>query len=431
MSVLLWVPWTCPPFYLLSFILYLYTLHLPFDLPPSGVVLIPETPDTIHLRFLTSIADIAPDIWNALAGEAYPFMRHAFFQALEDSRSTTAMTGWQPYHVLVEKADDAVAIMPMFLKDNSRGEYVFDWSWADAYQRHGYDYYPKLVSAIPFTPCPGPRVCMAPGQDAAEIYRLLSVYIPRQAEKISASSWHVLFPDQDQSDAFRELGIRQRVGCQYQWFNRGYADFDDFTACFSSRKRKNMRKERQKVLDAGISFESLTGAAITPGHWKKFYLFYQSTYFVRGRAPYLTEEFFTQIGDTMADRLLLVMARKDNEYIAGALSFIGGDTLYGRYWGCTEEYQFLHFETCYYRGIDYCIEKGLARFDSGAQGEHKIQRGFEPVLTWSNHWIANPDFDQAIHRFLEDEEKYVRRFQKEAACYLPFKKEDPVRPESS
>ena len=354
-------------------------------------------------------------------------MQHAFFLALEESRSTTAMTGWQPYHAVVEKEQhgtrETVAIMPLFLKDNSRGEYVFDWSWADAYQRHGIDYYPKLVTAIPFTPCPGPRVCVAPGQDAGEIHKLLSVYVPEQAEKLKASSWHILFPDKDQCDAFRDLGIQARVGCQYQWFNRGYASFDDFTGRFSSRKRKNLRKERQKVLDAGITFDILTGADITREHWDKFYLFYQSTYFVRGRAPYLTGEFFTRIGATMPERVLLVMAKKDGEYIAGALSFIGADTLYGRYWGCTEEYHFLHFETCYYRGIDYCIQKGLQRFDSGAQGEHKIQRGFEPVLTWSNHWIANPDFDHAIHRFLKDEEQYVRRFQKEAAACLPFKEE--------
>lgn len=384
-----------------------------------------ETTETFHLRFLTSIADIEADTWNTLAGDAYPFMRHAFFLALEESRSTTAITGWQPYHAVVEKgAGDkckTVAIMPLFLKDNSRGEYVFDWSWADAYQRHGFRYYPKFVTAIPFTPCPGPRICVVPGQDRDEIYKLLSVSIPQQAEKLQASSWHVLFPDQELCEAFADLGIQSRVGCQYQWFNRGYQNFDDFLARFSSRKRKNLRRERQKVVEAGITFDILEGPDITPDLWRTFYLFYQSTYFVRGRSPYLTEEFFNRAGQTMPDNLLLVMAKKQGEYIAGALSFIGADTLFGRYWGCTEEYQFLHFETCYYRGIDYCIAKGLQRFDSGAQGEHKIQRGFEPVLTWSNHWIANPDFDHAIRRFLQDEANYIRRYQKEAVNYLPFK----------
>lgn len=386
------------------------------------------TSDSYQLRFLTSISEINAEDWDALAGKAYPFMRHGFFLALEKSSSTTAITGWQPFHVVIEKGTEEnskpVAIMPMFLKDNSRGEYVFDWSWADAYQRHGMDYYPKLVTAIPFTPCPGPRICIAPDQDADEIYRLLSVYIPQQAKKLNASSWHILFPEQHESDAFKALGIQDRIGCQYQWFNKGYCSFDDFLERFASRKRKNIRKERQKILDAGISFEKIAGPDITPLQWEKFYLFYQSTYFVRGRSPYLTDEFFIRAGEIMPENLLLILAKKEGEYIAGALSFVGEDTLYGRYWGCTEEYQFLHFETCYYQGIEYCIEKGLKRFDSGAQGEHKIQRGFEPVLTWSNHWIDNPDFDHAISRFLADEEKYIRRYQEEAFNYLPFKQND-------
>lgn len=385
--------------------------------------------ESFQLRFLTSIEAIDAQVWDTLAGNSYPFMQHAFFLALEKSNCTSAMTGWQPYHAVIEKGEGdnarAVAVMPLFLKDNSRGEYVFDWSWADAYQRHGVDYYPKFVTAIPFTPCPGPRICVAPDQDEGEILRLLSVYIPKQAEDLKVSSWHVLFPEQAQCKTLETLGIQSRMGCQYQWFNKGFSNFDDYLARFSSRKRKNIRKERQKVTDAGIEFDIIEGAHITPGLWHRFYQFYQSTYFVRGRSPYLTEEFFTRVGESMPDNLLLVMAKRNDEYIAGALSFIGSDTLYGRYWGCTEEYQFLHFETCYYRGIDYCIEKGLQRFDSGAQGEHKIQRGFEPVLTWSNHWIAHPDFNKAISNFLEDEEKYIRRYQKEAASYLPFKQENP------
>jgi predicted N-acyltransferase len=393
-------------------------------------------PETFHLHFLTSIDEVDAEQWDALAGPAYPFMKHAFFQALEHSRSTTALTGWQPFHVVIKKSaaensDDIdnnqnmVAIMPLFLKDNSSGEYVFDWSWADAYQRHGMDYYPKFVTAIPFTPCPGPRICVASDQDASEIYRLLYEAIPQQAKKLGVSSWHVLFPEKAECEALAALGVQSRVGCQYQWFNRKYNNFDDFLGHFSSRKRKNIRKERQKIRDAGIEFEFIEGAQIEPAHWDKFYLFYQGTYLVRGRPPYLTDEFFRLVAKSMPDNLLLVLAKKDGEYIAGALSFIGSDCLYGRYWGCIEEYQFLHFETCYYQGIEYCIEKGLQRFDSGAQGEHKIQRGFEPELTWSNHWIAHPEFDQAISRFLEDEEKYIRRYQKEAAQYLPFKAADP------
>lgn len=388
-----------------------------------------STAETIHLRFLASVDEVTPEAWNALAGQDYPFLQHAFFRALEESGSTTATSGWQPYHAFIETGPEdqrqPVALMPLFLKNNSRGEYVFDWSWADAYHRHGLDYYPKFVSAIPFTPCPGPRICTATGQDRDAIYRLLSTYIPEQAIKLKVSSWHVLFPEQAECKALDDLGIQQRLGCQYQWFNRDFASFDDFLGRFASRKRKNIRKERQKIVDAGIRFDVLTGHDITQAHWEQFYLFYQSTFFVRGRAPYLTESFFRLIGKSLPESLLLVMAKKDGKYIAGALSFIGADTLYGRYWGCTEEYQFLHFETCYYQGIDFCIDRGLKRFDSGAQGEHKIQRGFEPVLTWSNHWIAHPEFDQAISRFLEDEEKYIRRYQKEAANYLPFRQDCP------
>jgi len=385
--------------------------------------------NSYQLRFLTSIDGIDADTWDALAGDDYPFMQHAFFLALEQSQSTTTTTGWQPYHAVVEQGEGskakAVAIMPLFLKDNSMGEYVFDWSWADAYQRHGMDYYPKFVTAIPFTPCPGPRICVSPEQDEAEILRLLSVYIPKQAAELKVSSWHVLFPDTALCETLNDLGIQSRVGCQYQWFNDGFSDFDQFLEKFSSRKRKNIRKERQKIRDAGISFEKIHGGDITAEHWHTFYLFYQSTYFVRGRSPYLTEEFFIRIGKDLPENLLLVMAKKDDMYIAGALSFVGSDTLYGRYWGCTEAYQFLHFETCYYQGIDYCIERGIDRFDSGAQGEHKIQRGFEPVLTWSNHWIAHPDFNRAIGNFLADEEKYVRRYKEEATGALPFKQENP------
>jgi len=385
----------------------------------------PVSEATYHLRFLTSITEIDAEAWDALAGRNYPFMLHGFFLAMEKSNSTTAITGWQPYHAVIEEgpkgSSKAVAIMPLFLKDNSRGEYVFDWSWADAYHRHGKEYYPKLVTAIPFTPCPGPRVCIAPGQDADEIYRLLSVFIPQQAKKLNASSWHILFPERHECEAFNTLGIQDRIGCQYQWFNNEYQNFDCFLERFASRKRKNIRKERQKILDAEIKFERIPGHEITNEQWKQFYIFYQNTYIVRGRSAYLTEEFFIRAGDIMPDSLLLVLAKKDDAYIAGALSFVGEDTLYGRYWGCTQEYQFLHFETCYYQGIEYCIEKGLKRFDSGAQGEHKIQRGFEPVLTWSNHWIGNSDFDHAISCFLADEEKYIRRYQKEAFDYLPFK----------
>lgn len=388
-----------------------------------------KAPAQLQLHFLKSISEIDADTWNSLAGDGYPFIRHEFFLTLEESKCTTALTGWQPYHAVVEKQHQGkpliIAIMPLFIKDNSTGEYVFDWSWADAYRQHGIEYYPKFVTAIPFTPSAGPRICVHPDHDSDDIMSLLATCIPEQARKLKLSSWHVLFPEKDLSEHLHQQHIQQRLGCQYQWFNHNFTDFNQFLQRFNSRKRKNIKKERLKVFSTGINFEFVEGGAITQKHWQQFYLFYQSTYFVRGRSPYLTEDFFHRIGEAMPDSLLLVMASKEGKYIAGALSFIGDDTLYGRYWGCSEEYQFLHFETCYYQGIDYCIDRGLKRFDSGAQGEHKIQRGFEPVLTYSNHWVANPDFKQAINRFLKEEEQYIRAFLARSAEYLPFKQAAP------
>jgi len=382
---------------------------------------------TYCVRFIHSIADVDSLVWNPLTGSDYPFLQHEFLLALEQSGCTNIQTGWQPLHALVETNTEInprlIACMPLFAKTNSMGEYVFDWSWADAYQRHGIAYYPKLVTAIPFTPCAGPRICIAAGVSPETIHELLFAQIQKLAAKIRASSWHVLFPEPELAHSLSSLHLLQRAGCQYQWFNDSYACFDEFLATFSSRKRKNLRKERMNIAEQGIVFEQLEGNAINDEHWHYFYQFYQSTYLVRGRAPYLNEQFFTELGRSMPQHLLLVMARKADHYIAGALFFKGKDTLYGRYWGCTEEMQFLHFETCYYQGIDYCIAHGISRIDSGAQGEHKIQRGFKPVNTWSNHWIAHPDFSSAIAGFLQEETQHINDYLLSAAQGLPFRKD--------
>ncbi len=382
-----------------------------------------ESIPNLHITLHPAIADIDAAAWNALSGTDYPFMRHEFLAALEDSGSVGSGTGWRPMHVALregEKDGPLLAIMPMYLKTDSYGEYVFDWSWADAYQRHGMRYYPKLLTAIPFTPASGPRICFRDPAQADTLLPALVAAVQRQAVRLEVSGWHLLFPDTFLSETLLAAGLRRRTGCQYQWFNRGYRDFEDFLASFNSRKRKNVRKERQRVADAGVSFEWLEGEAITPAHWQTFYHFYASTYHVRGRLPYLNQSFFTRVGASLAEHTLLVLARKDGEIIAGALSFKGKDTLYGRYWGCGEEYQFLHFETCYYQGIDYCLKHGFNRFDSGAQGEHKIQRGFEPVHTWSNHWLAHPSFQAAVSEFLEEEHVHVERYMDRAREHLPF-----------
>jgi predicted N-acyltransferase len=376
-----------------------------------------------HVRFIDSITAVAASTWDALAGTNYPFMRHAFLAALEHTGCTTARTGWQPLHAIVESGDRIVGVMPLYAKTNSMGEYVFDWAWADAYQRHGLPYYPKLLTAIPFTPCAGPRLCSAADVDLTALVPVVQQAVLAKCEQLGASSWHVLFPQEDLRDLL--VGEKQllRTGCQYQWFNNDYADFDAYLATFASRKRKNLRKERSAVQEAGITLHTLEGAQVSVDQWEQFYEFYASTYFVRGRRPYLNTGFFLELGRRMPDQLMLVLATRADKAIAGALFFKGSDTLYGRYWGCAEDVPFLHFEACYYQGIDYCIRHGLKRMDSGAQGEHKIQRGFAPVPTWSTHWIARPDFRRAIGDYVKEEAAHIGDYMEQAADYLPFRKD--------
>lgn len=372
---------------------------------------------------MESISDVAAKDWNQLLASDYPFLQHEFLLALELSGCTTARTGWQPRHLLLkDQSGHLVALLPLYLKNNSMGEYVFDWSWADAYYQHGLNYYPKFVTSVPFTPSAGPRICIAPDVDKQQILSIIIQSIQKEAKILGVSSWHVLFPDHDYYQLLADMGLQQRLGCQYQWFNKNYESFDDFLQTFSSRKRKNLKKERKKVAESGIQFEALNGAEISLEQWQHFYRFYQNTYLIRGRSAYLNLPFFLELGRLMPEKILLVMAKKDDAYIAGALSFKDSTCLYGRFWGCDEEWQFLHFETCYYQGIDYCIQHQLQKFDSGAQGEHKIQRGFEPVETYSNHWIAHPQFSAAIGQFLVEEKKHLSQYKDLAKNNLPFKK---------
>ncbi|MGA1741014.1 MAG: GNAT family N-acetyltransferase [Pseudohongiellaceae bacterium] len=379
----------------------------------------------LKTSFLDSIAQIAPAEWNKLIGSDYPFLQHEFLLALEESACVSVRSGWKPSHLIIKNHDEKlVALMPLYLKNNSMGEYVFDWSWADAYYQHGIEYYPKYVTSVPFTPSVGPRICIAPLEDEQAVLTKIISCLQQQANSSGASSWHVLFPEKKLSDQLADLGMLQRTGCQYQWFNKNYADFESFLQSFSSRKRKNLKKERKKIQENNIQFEWLNGHEIAPEQWQSFYRFYQNTYLVRGRSAYLNLPFFLELARLMPDQILLVLAKKDDAYIAGALSFKDSNTLYGRYWGCDEEWQFLHFETCYYQGIEYCIKQGLQKFDSGAQGEHKIQRGFEPVFTFSNHWIAHPQFSAAINQFIKEENQHLSRYQKLAEKYLPYKKNE-------
>ena len=375
----------------------------------------------MEVKQINSMTQVDCVYWNRLAGVAYPFLRHEFLLALEQSGSVSGQTGWAPAHLLVMDKNELIAFMPLYLKSHSWGEYVFDHQWAQAYHQHGLDYYPKWLTAIPLTPCQGERIVIKPAADHLEIIQLLLTFIKQLSEQRGISSWHCLFPSLQQVEILQSLGLSVREGVQFHWFNQGYRDFSDFLATLSAGKRKMLKRERRRVIEQGVRLLRIAGQEVSDSQWQIFFQFYKLTYLKNGSEPYLNLAFFRQIAATMGKNLLLVLAFKDDKPIAAALSFIGADTLYGRYWGCYEEYNGLHFEACYYQGLDYCIEHGLKRFDSGAQGEHKISRGFEPITTYSAHWLKDARFAQAIDQFLAREQKSVQLYKQEAATYLPFK----------
>lgn len=378
----------------------------------------------MQYRFIQHINDIDAEQWNQVCGTTYPFLRHEFLAALENSGSLGEDRGWQPHHLLVEDGESLLAVLPLYLKTHSYGEYVFDWSWADAYHRHGYEYYPKLLSAIPFTPATGPRLAHQL-DDESQLITVVNTALQTLAKTIHASSWHLLFPCNEALPALSQLDADLRIGCQYHWFNRDYQNFDDFLARFSSRKRKVVRKERASITQQNITLKRLCGEAITADDWTFFYHCYQLTYAKRsGHGGYLTQAFFEQLHQNMPEQVLLVMAYENDQAIACALYLFDDETLYGRYWGCVSERDCLHFEACYYQGIEFCIERGLSKFDAGAQGEHKIQRGFEPVITYSLHWLQHGAFREAVRDFLKAETEGIKAYQQEAAGKLPFKAEN-------
>jgi predicted N-acyltransferase len=324
---------------------------------------------------------------------------------------------------LVLDDNKLVAFMPLYLKEHSWGEYVFDHQWAQAYQQHDLNYYPKWLTAIPFTPCQGARIVFNNAIDSLEITHLLFSFIKHLSIQHNISSWHCLFPSPTPPPLFNTLQLIIREGVQFQWLNKNYQNFDDFLQRLTTSKRKMIKRERRRVTEQGISLRRISGLDVSAVQWQIFYDFYAMTYLKKGSQPYLNLAFFQQIARTMGDQILLVLAYKDDSPIAAALNFIGKDTLYGRYWGCYDEYNNLHFETCYYQGLDYCIEQGLKRFDSGAQGEHKISRGFEPITTYSVHWIKEKRFTKAIQQFVTEEKIAVEQYKQNTTAYLPFKKE--------
>jgi predicted N-acyltransferase len=382
------------------------------------------TPDQteITVELLSSLNGIEADEWNSVSGTDYPFARYEFLHGLEITGCTTAESGWQPCHLTLRRDNTLLAVMPLYLKSHSYGEYVFDWSWSDAWRGSGLEYYPKLLTAIPFTPATGPRLCISRLVDDDQAIALMYNAVTDFARRRELSSWHILFPEEAASDALVKLGMHRRVATQFHWFNQGYTSFDDFLSTFTSRKRKSLKRERRRVVEQGINLKTLTGAEISEADWDRFYHFYQLTYAKRsGHGGYLSKEFFTHIASSMGEQMVMILAYEGENAIAGSLCFRSNDTLYGRYWGCAKEFDCLHFEACYYQGIEYCINHKLARFDPGAQGEHKIQRGFTPTPTWSNHWIADEALSQAVGDFTRREAAHVNDYKQAAAELLPFK----------
>ena len=365
-----------------------------------------------------SVGAIPKAEWDALAGGGNPFVRHDFLTALEDSGSIGPGTGWQSAPIVIEgEGGELLAAMPAFLKGHSQGEYVFDHAWADAYQRAGGEYYPKLQIAAPFTPATGPRLLFKDAEYAVPLLRAAE----QLCQGNGFSSAHATFIEPGRLPIFEQAGWMLRSDIQFHWENRGYLAFGDFLDQLASRKRKAVRKERAAAVE-GLEIVHLSGADIRESHWDAFWNFYQDTGARKWGTPYLTREAFTLLGERMGDAILMILALKDGEPIAGALNFIGGDAIYGRYWGCSEDRRFLHFELCYYQAIDAAIERGLNRVEAGAQGGHKLARGYEPVTTWSAHWIADPGFRDAVAEFLEREREGIQVDQMYLGERTPFKK---------
>jgi predicted N-acyltransferase len=379
---------------------------------------------TATLRLVGRLADVSAADWDACAGADNPFLSHAFLLALEESGSATAKTGWAPHHLVLDDANGRpVGCVPMYLKNHSQGEYVFDHGWADALERAGGRYYPKLQVAVPFTPVPGPRLLVRGDMPYEATARTLLAGCLEVARQADVSSLHMTFCTEAEWRFLGDNGLLQRTGEQFHWENRGYATFEDFLVDLAARKRKAVKKERREALENGITVEVVSGNAIGDEQWNAMYAFYQDTGGRKWGRPYLNRPFFHRLGAVMPDKVVLILARRAGRYIAGALNLKGSDTLYGRYWGCTEEHRFLHFELCYYQAIDYAIAHGLQRVEAGAQGPHKLARGYLPKTTYSAHWIRDSGFRKAVADYLVRERAAVAREIETLDLHSPFRHE--------
>lgn len=375
----------------------------------------------MQLDVVEDLSRLGPDEWNRLAGEQ-PFLRWEFLSALEQSGCVAPHAGWTPQHMTARAPDGRlVGAVPLYLKTHSYGEYVFDWSWANAYARAGRRYYPKLVAGVPFTPVTGARLLLAPDAPPETAERLLA-HAHSLVKTHKASSLHWLFTTPEQTALIESHGALARTGCQFHWTNDGYRDFDDYLAAFSAQKRNKIKRERRYVQEAGVRMEVVSGADVATRHWDAFYTFYLSTIEKYGAIAYLNRAFFALLGERLARNVVLVLARADTRYVAGALNLRDGQALYGRYWGCLADYHSLHFEACYYTPIDYCIKAGLRRFEAGAQGEHKLARGFAPASTYSVHWLDHPEFRQLVAQAVARERQGVEAYMEDRRTHLPFKR---------
>lgn len=385
-----------------------------------------------HYRthIVSSLSEIGQSAWDgllALQGEANPFLSYAFLHALHESGSACPETGWQPQYIALYDGETLAAALPLYVKGHSYGEYVFDWAWADAYQRHGLAYYPKLLSAVPFTPVAGPRLLARDDDARAALIEVLRA--TQQATEVSST--HILFPPEEHARQLREAGFLLRSGVQFHWLNRGYANFEEFLATLEQKKRKNIRAERRKVKEAGVTLRRVRGLDATDADWRFFNRCYRHTYAAHYSTPYLNLDFFQRIGRAMPENILLVIAERAGRPIAASLVIHTKDTLYGRYWGEIEHVPCLHFETAYYQPLEFCIEQGIASFEGGAQGEHKMARGFLPTRTWSAHWLAHPSFADAVERFLEREAGGIDDYMSELNERTPFRGAPPSAPEGT
>ena len=378
----------------------------------------------MKVEFINSINEINKEEWNAVINSDYPFLKYEFLVSLEKHKCVSEDRGWSPFHVIVSEENKKIAIMPMYIKTDSQGEFIFDWSWADAFYRNGVNYYPKLVCSIPYTPASGPRLSVIQEDKTTEIIESIYSALKKISEKLDFSSVHILLAEEEEIRSFSNAGFSIRSSYSFHWFNNNYKDFNNFLEDMTSRQRKNIKKERDKILQQGITMRKIKGEDITDEMLSAFYQFYQLTYLKRGMQGYLNYDFFKEIFQLIPENILLILALdKGGNYVAGALNFYDTKKLYGRYWGCFEEFDSLHFEACYYQGIEFCIDNALVAFDPGVQGEHKIKRGFCPIETFSAHWIKDSRVREAIDDFLVREKTHVKNYNDDRKGLLPFKKE--------